>query len=470
MKKTRELFFFGIFAIATGIGFLSASFNNKTATKVEAKDNYLTFNDGVATLGTYPQTITNVDVETIKANGETDSQGRYLYQGKQYAIIAVGPDTDFPNDQKFNDGSSVQAVKGVEKAFLIESIKWEVLSTGNGYADLISTRIINRQFFGSTVNYIGSTIYSFNNDTFYNLAFNENDKTYLKSYDEKDPYYVELPTEAALKDYEDKYLEYPSDFAIASYLSANHESGKQTYVNAPYWSKTVTIEGDRIKVFWCDSYVTNCLPGDYKIGIRPVIRVAYKSSGGGGTSSKTSTTNKGNAPLVIGITFTILGAGGLIAFFILWAKKHPSGKPPIWIIISLAGTLVISVVGLGCLAGGMTGGGAAGGSCFKTGYYVQKDLYSGNGIAQVAYSAWLIKADGTASYSSRVKDKATASDFAPDNYMTGTYKIQGSKLIIDVPEHYIQNFGTVGGTFTFTIQGCDKLKSFSDTYLWVRGE
>ena len=38
------------------------------------------------------------------------------------------------------------------------------------------------------------------------------------------------------------------------------------------------------------------------------------------------------------------------------------------------------------------------------------------------------------------------------------------------PKHEIQNFGTVGGTFTFTIQGCDKLKSFSDTYLWVRGE
>ena len=468
MKKTRGLFFFGIFAIATGIGFLSASFNNKTATKVEAKDNYLTFNDGVATLGTFPQTITNVDVETLKANAEKDSQDRYIYQNKQYAIIPVNPDTDYPNDQKFNDGSNVQDVKGVEKAFLIEEVKWEVLATGDGYADLISTRIIYRQFFGSILDYIGSTIYSFNNDTFFNLAFNEKDKTYLKSYDKDNPYYVNLPTEADLKDYEDKYLEYPSDFAIASYLSASHESGKQTYVNAPYWSKTVTIEGDRIKVFWCKSYVTNCLPGDTKIGIRPVIRVAYKSSGGGSSSSSKKSSSGGNAPLVIGITFTILGAGGLVAFFIFWAKKHPSGKPPIWIIISLAGCLVISVVGLGCLAGGMTGGG--GGSCLKAGYYVQKDLYSGNGITQVAYSAWLIRSDKTASYCSRIKDNATASDFAPDNYMTGTYKIQGSKLIIDVPEHYIQNFGTVGGTFTFTIQGCDKLKSFSDTYVWVRGE
>ncbi len=456
--------------VASGIGFLSASFNNKTPIEVEAKENYLSFKNGVATLGTYPQTISNIDVATLKANGEKDSHDYYVYQNKQYAILTVGPDTDYPNDQKFNDGSSVQAVKGEEKAILVEDLKWEVLSTGNGYADLISTRIINRQFFGSTVNYIGSTIYYFNNDVFYHLAFNENDKTYLKSFDDKDPYYVELPTEAALKDYEDKYLEYPSDFAIASYLSANHQSGKQTYVNAPYWSKTITVEGDRIKVFWCDSYVTNCVPGDTKIGIRPVIRVAYKSSGGGGTSSssKSSTTNSGNVTLGVGISFTIIGAGGLIAFFIIWAKKNPSGKPPIWIIICLAGFLVVSVVGLGSLAGGMTGGGGA--SCFKTGYYVQVGQYSGNGIAQVGYTAWLIKSDGTASYCSHITDTTSASDFAPDNYMTGTYKIQGSKLIIEIPKHEIQNFGTVGGTYTYTIKGCDNFQNFDGAYKWVRGE
>ena len=142
----------------------------------------------------------------------------------------------------------------------------------------------------------------------------------------------------------------------------------------------------------------------------------------------------------------------------------------IWIIISLAGTLVISVVGLGCLAGGMTGGGASGGSCFKTGYYVQQGQYSGGGIAQVGYTAWLIKADGTCSYCSHVTDTKNASDFAPDNYMTGTYKISGSKLVINIPKHEIQNFGTVGGTYTYTIKGCENFQNSDGAYKWVRGE
>ena len=470
MKKTRGLFFFGIFAIATGIGFLSTSFNNKTAIEVEAKESYLTFKDGVATLGTYPQTINNVDTTTLMTNGEPDAFGRYTYQNKQYMIAIVSPDNEYKSNQKFNDGSSVQDLNGVSKAFLVEDLKWEVLSTGDGYADLITTRIIDRQIFGGSLNYPEADIYTFNNAIFHALAFKDSDKAYLKSFDDKDPYYVNLPTEADLKDYKDDYLEYPSDYSIAATLSANPSHG-ETYVNAPFWTKTITVEGDRIKAFWCKSSTTNCVKSDSKIGVRPVIRVAYKGAKGGGTTtSKSSTTNSGNATLGIGISFTILGAGGLIAFFILWAKKHPSGKPPIWIIASLAGTLAISVVGLGCLAGGMTGGGAAGGSCFKTGYYVQTSQYSGGGIAQVGYTAWLIKSDGTASYCSSLNDKTNASDFTPDGYMTGTYTISGSKLVINIPKHEIKNFGTVGGTYTYTIKGCENFQNSDGAYHWVRGE
>ena len=454
--------------VASGIGFLSASFNNKTPIEVEAKENYLSFKNGVATLGTYPQTITNVDTTTLMTSSEPDTYGRYTYQNKQYMTAIVNPDSEYKSNQKFNDGSSVQDLNGVSKAFLVEDLKWEVLSTGDGYADLITTRIIDRQIFGGSLNYPEADIYTFNNAIFTTLAFSENDKTYLKSFDDKDPYYVNLPTEADLKDYKDDYLEYPSDYAIAGTLSANPSHG-ETYVNAPFWTKTITIEGDRIKAFWCKSSTTNCVIGDSKIGVRPVIRVAYKTSGGGSSSSssKSSTTSSGNVTLGMGISFTIIGAGGLIAFFIIWAKKNPTGKPPIWIIISLAGFLVISVVGLGSLAGGMTGGGA---SCFKTGYYVQTSQYSGGGIAQVGYTAWLIKSDGTASYCSHLKDNTNASDFAPDNYMTGTYTISGSKLVIEIPKHEIQNFGTVGGTSRYTITGCDSFKDTIDTYHWVRGE
>lgn len=469
MKKTRGLFFFSIFAIALGIGFLSISIK-PNCQRAEAKDNYLSFKDGVATLGTYPQTITNIDTTTLMTNSEPDTFGRYTYQNKQYMIAIVSPDSEYKSNQKFNDGSSVQDLNGVSKAFLVEDLKWEILSTGDGYADLITTRIIDRQIFGGSLNYSEADIYIFNNAVFHTLAFTDSDKAYLKSFDDKDSYYINLPTEADLKDYKDDHLEYPSDYAIAETLSANPSHG-ETYVNAPFWTKTITVEGDRIKAFWCKSSTTNCVKGDNKIGVRPVIRVAYKSSGGGGSTSpsKSSTTNNGNVTLGIGISFTILGAGGLIAFFIIWAKKHPSGKPPIWIIASIAGSLVISVVGLGCLAGGMNGGGGGAG-CFKTGYYVQTSQYIGGGIAQVGYTAWLIKSDGTASYCSSLNDKTNASDFVADGYMTGTYKINGSKLVIDIPKHEIKNFGTVGGIYTYTIKGCENFQNSDGAYHWVRGE
>ena len=54
--------------------------------------------------------------------------------------------------------------------------------------------------------------------------------------------------------------------------------------------------------------------------------------------------------------------------------------------------------------------------------------------------------------------------------MTGTYTISGSKLVIEIPKHEIQNFGTVGGTSRYTITGCDSFKGTFDTYHWVRGE
>ena len=472
MKKTRELFFFGIFAIALGIGFLSSSFK-PSAQRVEAQGDQLAFNNGVATLGRYPQTITHDSVFSIKNYGVLNSTtGWYTYENKEYAIKNVELDNEFRENAKFNDGSFAREYEYIEAAFLVEDLKWQVLSYGDGYVNIISTRIIDRQIFDDSnkKDYLESSIFDFNNVTFLISSFSKSESEYLQKFENgENSYYVNLPDESELTEFKDEKLAYPSDYAIASRLSGNFKSGGETYVNGPYWTKTVTVEGDRVKAFWSKQGVTNCVVSDSKIGVRPVIRVAYKGAKGGGTTpSKSSTTKSGNATLGLGISFTILGAGGLIAFFILWAKKHPSGKPPIWIIISLAGTLVISVVGLGCLAGGMTGGGGA--SCFKTGYYVQKDLYSGGGIAQVGYTAWLIKSDGTASYCSHLKDNTNASDFAPDNYMTGTYTLSGFKLVIEIPKHEIKNFGTVGGTSRYTITGCDSFKDTIDTYHWVRGE
>ena len=437
MRKTLGLYLFGIFAIASGIGCMSASFFNKTAAKAEAKEDLLAFNDGVAVLGRYPQTITDADVEAIKSGGTVDPfTGWYSYQNKQYAIRTVQLDEEYLDLEKFNDGSEAKTINGSEKAFLVEDLKWEILATGSGYADLITTRIIDRQIYSSFGDwYPMTTLKEFNNTTFLSSAFSEDEKAYLQDYQEDEyTYKVNLPEESQASGYADEKLEYPSDYAIASTLSGNPEGG-ETYVNGPYWTRTFSM---RVTVVWSGEHQTACLIDDPKIGVRPVIRVAYEttpvtpqgyivsfdanggsgkmddvtdvsgdfvlpecaftapegkvfsnweankksynpgekisvtenvivkaiwkdkeSGGGGGGSAPTPAPTgggSGNITLGLGIAFTVVGAGGLIAFFVIWSKKGKSSKPPIWIIVSLAGSLVISVAGLGCLGGGIKGG------------------------------------------------------------------------------------------------------------------
>lgn len=495
MKKSLGLFFFGIFAVATGIGCFSATFSNKNITKVEAASNvsYVEFDDdGIFKLGSYPQNVNkDLSADEIKNNGtlrETTLGSKYyIYQNKKYAIIENAVvDTENSADRSLSTGDLVDSYNGASNVVIeFNEIEWQLLKINKDDADtafLISTRVLDRQIYNEYLSthiaYSESFLSSYLNNTFKTMAFSDDDYKYLVG-GEKGESKVEITiptkTDVDLDTYQDKNLKQASDFAIlnnlTSHSSVNHGVGVP-YTNAGYWLDTLSTEQDRVDVCWAKVAVSHCLMDDPKIGIRPVIQVNYKENQGGGggstTPPKSSTTNSGNVTLGIGISFTILGAGGLIAFFIIWAKKHSSGKPPIWIIASLAGCLAISVVGLGCLAGGMNSGASDGSNCFYYGYYVQTGSY---GSGQAAYNGWLIKSDGTASFSSRIFDKTNASDFDPDNYMTGTYKISGSKLVIDIPKHEINNFGTVGGTYTFTIKNCKYLyKGSTEAFHWVRGE
>ena len=429
--------------------------------QVSANTNYLTFNDGIAKLGRYPQTITDLDVELVKSGKYNDKTGWYEYDNNEYAIITVDIDSDYQDNEYFNNGELAKNYKGVEKAFLVEDIKWEILSYGDGYVNIIPTRIIDRQKFdiSSHKDYLESSIIQFNN-VFFLSSFTEDEIQYLKVFDTEAPYYVNLPEESELKDYNDDKLEYPSDYAIASCLS-----GKEGYDHAPYWTKTITIEGDRVKAYWAKNGTTNCVVGDSKIGLRPVLRVDYQGAKASGSTSKSNSIGNVNVGLIIGITFTVIGGAGLIAFFILWAKKHPSGKPPVWIIITVAGSLLITIIGISCFAGGISSGSGGGGSGgFEYGYYVQSDPQhsdSGSNIAQVGYTGWLIKSDGTCAYDGSFEDKNNASDFK--ELLKGTYVIEGSKIKLTVG-------GPYGGTYTYTIKNGKLYYNGNEAYHWVRGE
>ena len=406
MKKYLGSFFSSLFAMALGIGLSSSCVYEREPQRWQEPVEPLSFTDGVVTLGRYPQTLTDLEPNTVKSLGTLDDEtGWYTYNQKQYAISPVKIDSEYASAAKWNNGSNASNLDNVEKVFLVEPIKWEVLSSSGSCVDIISTRIIERWQFtwsGDNVEFKRSDLYKFLTGDFYKRAFDDTDKSYLQSYDSETPSYFELPEAGVLRGYADEKAEYPSDYAIASNLSGNPARGGETYVNGPYWTKTVV--GDRITVYWTKKGTTDCLPTDPKIGVRPLIRIESKGSGGTGIStvdpsspSKSSRRGGGgNATLVVGIVFMVVGAGGLIGFFVYWSKKHKDGKPPIWLIASIGCCLIISVVGIGCFSGGVSGGNTVVGwyqgnnyDCVEFGERLAINLTADGKVYRYVADAWL---------------------------------------------------------------------------------
>ena len=489
MKKHLTLLFAGLALCATAFG-LAVRGQPFTKTEAATTKSITLDENGMCKLGSYPQDVTtSVSAIDVKNNGamKQTSYGEkyYIYNNSKYVIIETASvDPEGSSGKTLSNGENADSYNNQTNVVVeFKDIEWQLLKEGEkNTAYLISTRILDREIYnsGSRVTYDQSSLNEYLNTNFKDMAFDNNDNLYLVGGSESiSKVQIDIPTkeDIDINSYEDKNLKQASDYAILKNLTShsayNHGVGVP-FTNAGYWLNTFSSEGDRVQVCWAKVAYTSCLIDDPKIGVRPVIQVNYsKGSGGGSPSKSSSTPSNVDGALIAGIITGTLGGGALIAFFILWSKKAkvPGFKAPGWyyaIIFVATACCCVSIITLSTSASG--GGGASGSSCFKTGYYVQQGLYSGGGAVQVVYTAWLLKSDGTVSFCSRIKDKTSASDFDPDNYMTGTYEISGSKLTITIPKHEIQNFGTVGGTYTYTIKGCDTFKDSVDTYKWVRGE
>ncbi|MBP5574772.1 MAG: hypothetical protein J6X50_03410 [Bacilli bacterium] len=492
MRKHVVFLISGLVLCAASIGF----FRTNTFQKVEAasESKKLSYDEnGKITLGSFPL---NFDVKLSDDALNIDGLNASFVSGIDSSLRIGGIDITTVNGVRYgyightslnyDGGYDLGSDKLPSGTIMIDSgayrtgifdfvpLKWVEFDKGDGYVDFISDYIVYRDQYNPTsgdIDYGKSALCARLNDAFFKIAFSNEDKDYLISKDIANytGLYVDIPSKDII-DAKEPACSGPSDVAILEHISS-----KRTYKNAPYWTNSQNAD-DRISVKWVNDEYTNCQFWDDNIGVRPVIRINSNKLGpfkSGGSSSKTTPSNV-NPAIPIGIIFGVLGVGSLVAFFILWNKKlkeDPQYKAPGWyyaIIFVATAFCCVSIITFSTQsAGGGAGGGA---SCFKIGYYVQVGQHSGNGIQQVGYTAWLLKSDGTVSYCSALEDNAKASDFRPDNYMTGTYTISGSKLTINIPKHEIKNFGTVGGTYTYTIKGCDSFQNSADTYQWVRGE
>ena len=477
MKKYLTLLFAGLALCATAFGL---AVKGQPFTKTEAATKELEFDDdGLIKLGTCFGDYNQKESEHFNdftSEYNVDSLVPVVIRDNipyGFAVVSVGNGagnvTIKIND---NETKTLNQLDNSLAVFSKQDLYWTKYDEGKGYVDLISYKVLFRLPFNETdddgMKYVDSKLYERIAHLFNDYLFTDEDKAYLQEMEvEGEKIKYSIP---ALDKVNDENKE-PKCGGATAYAWCNKLSATKGESSVPYW--TLAGSGSRKTVRWYANTTTDCLLHDNQIGVRPVIRIKYSKSGGG--SSKSSTPSNVDGALIAGIITGTLGAGALIAFLIMWSTKAkvPGFKAPGWyyaIIFVATACCCVSITTLSTSASG--GGGSGGGaSCFKIGYYVQTTQDSGNGVVQVGYTAWLFRSDGTVSYCSYLEDTASASDFRADNYMNGTYKVAGSKLTISIPETYINNFGTVGGTYVYTIQNCQRLYiNGRDAYHWVRGE
>ena len=463
MKKIW-LFFSGLFSLSLGLGFFSSvSREAKVSNKVKnTVTNTISLKPGeTCILGSFPQSIANdVTADEIIQNGEKQivfGVEYYLYHEKKYTILPYSEiDLEGSSDSKLSNGHPVEEYLSASNIVIeFKDLEWEYLKEGEGeYIYLITSTIIDREVYHSSDGsffYLDSFIYDYLNARFKEIAFSETDCTYIYGYkNSKEDFNVNLPSKNDVDPsvFNDINLNQASDYAILKNLTSHVQVGTDIpYLNAGYWLADQV--GDRVSVHWTNGVYTSCLKTDPKIGVRPVIAVnSAKGQQGGSTTdpskpdpsdptepSKPTSASAGNVTLPLGIVFTIIGASGLIVFFVLWGKKDPKGKPPVWILASLAGSFLVTVVGFITLPIGILGGGGG----VVVGWY-QGNMYDCVGFGERL--AINLTKDGRV-----FRYVADAWEGSAVNYTfhrqagVGSYSFEGGKLtIVAAPEWHLSSW------------------------------
>ena len=511
-NKFRVLLFSSLGIIALGAGFFASSLKDYQGVYAASKKPNIEVNNGIVELGSYPQSIVKPDskeFDKIKSEGQ-NKEGVYTYNEEKYMYMESVQYWG-EGGGKYEDGSSLLG-DGQPAFFKFEPIKWHVLYDDNEqnvcflYAKYtLDTMAWQTNF--TEVNdynaYVGddpstpaydwekSTIREYLNNDFYNDSFTDKEKDYLKKFITK------ASESSSEKDVEDhasiispsKFDEYKSSKSIKGGASDYAKSKRLSYHWHSYDSCFIWLNNYKTKSQ--TKYVQyargiNVGDGDFSEsanitvnGMRPMIALDLSkvtvgtpatdepgSSGGGGSV---------NPALIIGIIFSIFGMGGLTLFMILWTKGKLGPKFGMKaIIVTIASAVVVTSVGLVCLASYTTtrvtglnnvGGGGLGGCTFKYGYYLQSTAQyqdDSRNIVQVGLSCYLFRSNGTVSYCAAV-EKQDASDFVGDSG-SGSWTRSGCTLKFT----YNTPMGSVAPTMT--ISGTKLLYNGREVYHWVRGE
>lgn len=151
----------------TNIDYLFTTMPNKNIT-LYARWIPLYIRDGdYIYFGEYPQTI---KADNVTIDSTIDSRGYYLGSDEEYyAKVVANPHSDY--QVKFSNDEIIE--RDSEYYFMVEPIKWRILSEDNGEALILCENIIEpKRFDEDSNNYKDSEIRAWLKNEFYNTAFN----------------------------------------------------------------------------------------------------------------------------------------------------------------------------------------------------------------------------------------------------------------------------------------------------------
>lgn len=504
MKSTdrvKLLLFASLGTFALGLGFFNGHAQEYKVAQAKSKLPEIEVKDGIVELGLYPQTIvmsSDSDFDAIKASEHEFDV--YTYKNEKYTYVSV-ISLDSEGGGKWSNGEPVQVN---EAFFKWEPIKWQVLydDKEQNATFLFAKQVITTFPFQALVDktdgnnwkvaeteeratsWASSMLRTLLNENLYKEIFSNDERDYLKEFNNKAEY---NSSNKDVKDHMtiisptilDKYKNSKnikggaSDYAKARGLHYHFHDYEYSFswvnrANETYGSKNIDVVRGGTEIYGSAEVDAQ------NIGVRPLIALDLSKVALGGGQSEGGTVKKTtNVGLIIGIIFSVLGIGGLIAFLTLWSKGKLSPAMGLKAIIPiLAACVVVSSVGLISLTssaakGGGSGGGGGIGCTFKPGYYLQSTAQSsgsssGIDFVQVGYTCYLFKSDGTVKYCASV-EKSDASDFVADGGH-GTWTKSGCSLSFN----YVTPIGSVSPTFT--ISGNKLYYGGTEAYHWVRGE
>jgi len=279
-------------------------------------------------MGLYPQTVSDIDVATIKSGTYDETSGYYTYDGNQYAICEAYP-FDIEYTPTFSNNQSV--VVGKEYAFKVEPIIWKILNKnlGDDFYLIYANRVLDTCVYQLQENFKKGTdsfsnYYLLDNDgnlcieqeyyannyeysalrytlkQFYNKAFNEGNKSAIQTVEvnnknsghsgpeynpdhqnnTQDKVFVLSKAEATNSKYgftqEDLYKRYreASDYAIARgvYYQQRQEVARVAWT----WTRTSTTNSNGIYKINTEGNITEQFissDSDYKVGYAPAMKV-----------------------------------------------------------------------------------------------------------------------------------------------------------------------------------------------------